>query len=875
MYLSGEERESVLRYGFRHKIMIYLTITVLAQVLWIGFIFSMDVSDYTAHYKKEVVETNLKAQVNLVNDWFSIQESIIKNYADMMSKVASDGALSTSLKTFVDVFEKQEVSFSNVYYTSEKGLNVISGGQIPRVDGRERLWYKGAKVRDFYVSMPYIDSITNTYVVTLSVKVLDQEGNFIGVLGADLPLVDLFDRIQLNSYDMIEAVFITDQSDKVLYYGDFSKNGVKSKGNTDVTSIYRNLENKNERIHIELSSMKASMNVYLYNDRYLTELINYNYDFWIAISAGFIGILVVLWYLSKLLAAPIRALSESIKNLTEQDDQAYISQEMMDSDLWEIVSLFKRLDVHINDNIKQINQMNENMKDANLILENKNEEFRNSLSELYSANSDLKQSEKIYQNLINNIEEMIWIVDLEGKVTYANDMFYKALGFEASLVPELYLKDFIGDIRESDQFDGIGFFSKRDFFDLELRLDYKAAHKHLDLLVNTTVIYFKQAPNSIQFIARDVTAEKQLYHQYYQKNREMMIMNDISRLLTMKEDLNSILQLITDRISNLLNVSGVSVRMLEPETNLLRMAAYSGQAVNKIYPEDPSLESHMGMALREERIISLKEPADLIYDDPYLEALLEEVGAVYYFPLCNRENRFGVLTVIAKTPLEADKIKLLKSLSENASTAIEKATLFERLRNNYLMTIEALSNALEEKVFNYKNHTKRVAEFSRLIAERFYLSQKDLDDIYISGLLHDIGKLGIADDILNHEDLMNEDEAAMMRDHVEIGRRIIEPIGLNEQIVDGIYLHHKNYDLSGYPETLKLERLPLFARIIGLADAFDSELIEARMHDDWELETVMSQLEIYKETLYCPEVLSALWELIRDNRERVIQISEI
>lgn len=865
----------MFRYGFRHKIMIYLTITVLAQVLWIGLIFSMDVSDYTAHYKKEVIETNLEAQVNLVNDWFSIQENIIKNYATMMSKAAADEEPSASLKAFVDVFEKQESAFSNVYYTSEKGLNVISGGQSPRVDGRERLWYKGAKVRDFYVSMPYIDSITNNYVVTLAVEVLDQEGNFIGVLGADLPLVDLFERIQLHTYDMIEAVCITDPSDKVLYYEDFSNKTAKSKGSTDVARIYRDLESKNERIRINLSSMKASLNVYLYNDRYLTELINYNYNFWIAISAGFIGILVVLWYLSKLLAAPIRALSKSIKNLPDQEDQTNISQEMMDADLWEIVSLFKRLDVHINDNIKQINQMNENMKEANLILEHKNEEFRNSLAELYSANSDLKQSEKIYQNLINNIEEMIWIVDLNGKVTYANDMFYQTLGQEAVLVPDLYLKDFISDIRESGQFDGIGFFSKRDFFDLELKLDYASAHKHLDLLVNTTVIYFKQAPISIQFIARDVTAEKQLYHQYYQKNREMMIMNDISRLLTMKEDLNSILQLITDRISNLLNVSGVSVRMLEPDTNYLRMAAYSGQAVNKIYPEDPSLDSHMGLALREERIISLTGATDLVFSDTYLEEVLQRVGAIYYFPLCNRENRFGVLTVIAKTPLEPDKIKLLKSLSENASTAIEKATLFERLRNNYLMTIEALSNALEEKVFNYKNHTKRVAEFSRLIAERFYLSQKDLDDIYISGLLHDIGKLGIADDILNHEDLMNEHEAALMRDHVEIGRRIIEPIGLNEQIVDGIYLHHKNFDLSGYPEDLELERLPLFARIIGLADAFDSELIEARVHSDWELETVMDRLEVYKETLYCPEVLSALWELIRDNRERVIQISEI
>lgn len=865
----------MFRNGFRHKIMIYLTITVLAQVLWIGFIFSRDISDYTEHYKKDIVETNLKAQISLVEQWFAIQESIIKNYASMLSEVAANEGDTAALERFMQVFEEQESSFSNVYYTSETGVNVISGGLLPRVDGRDRTWYKGAKVREFYVSLPYVDALTSNYVITLSVAVRDGTGQIIGVLGADLPVTNLFERIRFDSYDLIQAVVITDQVNQALYFENYDVMRSSRDGAQDMHVFYKQLERQNEKIRILLPDMKATLNVYLHNNRYLTEVINYNYNFWIAILAGFLGILMVLWYLSKFLATPIQALSERIKRLARQENDANISQEIMDDDLWEIMALFKKLDNHIHENIRQINQMNENMKDANVILENKNEEFRNSLSELYSANSSLKQSEKIYQNLINNIEEMIWIVDLEGKVTYANGKFYETLGFAADVSKGLYLKDFISEIKASDEFHGVGFFAKRDFNDLELRLDNDVHHKHLDLLVSTTIIYFKSEPMSIQFIGRDVTEEKQLYHQYAQKNREMMILNDISRSLTMKEDLNSILQLITDRISNLLNVTGVSVRMLEVETSMLRMAAYSGQAVNKIYPHDPSLDSHMGLALIEERIVSLTKPDDLIYEDAYLAALLTQVGAVYYFPLANRDNRFGVLTVIAQAPLESDKIKLLKSLSENASTAIEKATLFERLRNNYLMTIEALSNALEEKVFNYKNHTKRVAAFSKLIAERFYFSQKDLDDIYISGLLHDIGKLGIADDILNHEDIMSEAEGDLMRAHVEIGKRIIQPIGLNEQIVDGIYLHHKNFDLSGYPEMVDIDRLPLFARIIGLADAFDSELIEARMNEDWQLEAVYNQLEVHKETLYCPEVLAALKELISDNRDKVIQISEI
>lgn len=865
----------MFRYGFRHKIMIYLTVTVLIQVIWIGFIFSMDVSEYTNQYKKEVVETNLTAQVKLLNNWLDIQEKIIKNYSMMLSGIASKEHESKELSDFVEVFEQQESSFTNVYYTSEKGINIVSGGKMPRVDGRERQWYKGAMVRDYYISQPYIDSITNKYVVTLSVAVEDKNGNFIGVLGADLLLSELFQRIKLEEDNLISAVIITDVSEQILYYQMFSEEENSKIASMDFSQAYKELNQSNESIQISLEDMKAYIHIYLRNDRYLMDLINYNYEFWIAIGAGFIGIIAVLWFLSRILAAPIRALAHSIKNLTGQINDTNISQENMDLDLNEIVDLFKKLDAHINDNIKQINQMNDNMKEANFILENKNEEFRSSLSEVYNTNLDLKHSEKVYQNLINNIDEMIWIVDLEGRVVYANEKFYQWIGHYNIDQQPVYLNQFIQDIQNAPDFSGTSFFAKRDFVDLDMSLSGNENRRKLDIVVNTTIISFKDVPVSIQFIGRDVTEEKKLYHQYYHKNREMMILNDISRSLTMKEDLKSILQLITDRISNLLSVSGVSVRMLE-EKHILKMAAFSGQAVNKIYPNDPVLEeTHMGMALLEERIVSIQGMDDFIFEDPYLEEIIRSVTAIYYFPLYNRENRFGVLTVIAEEPLEQDKIRLLKSLSENASTAIEKATLFERLRNNYLMTIEALSNALEEKVFNYKNHTKRVAEFSKLIAERFYLSQRDLDDIYISGLLHDIGKLGIADDVLNHENLLTEKEDELMRSHVEIGKRIIEPIGLNKQIVEGIYLHHKNFDLTGYPEEVELERLPLFARIIGLADAFDSELIEAREDADWKLEMVFNQLELHKDTLYCPEVLAALWELIQENREQVIQISKI
>lgn len=864
----------MFQHGFRRKIMRYLTILVLAQILFIGLIFAFDVTDYTKQYQKNVVVKNLVAQVDLMNDWIKIQERIMEDYGVLMSQVVGDQN-NEEIRDFVNVLAKQEVGYSQVYYTSESGINIISNGMEPKVDGRERLWYKGAQVRKSYISHPYIDVLTKEYVITLSKAIFDLDGNFIGVLGADIKLNDLLNRIKMVDSNMIAAIVMTDMTQNILFYESMEPKDYFAFEGLEYEKITKVLSSKYTLVNLQLNGMHSNMKVYLKTNEYWIDLIQNNYDFWIAICAGFVGIIIVLSYISRVLANPVKVLSHNIKLISDQIADSNISRENMDQDLTELYELFRELDAHIRSNIRQINHMNDNMKEANDILENKNEEFKVSLNDLSVTNNHLKQSEKVYQNLIDNIDELIWVVDLNGDVIYANDKFYQWIGGQDDFPLKLNLKTFVEEIKNAESFEGVGFYHKRDFFDLDLQLKYVYAPKVLDVVANTTVIHFKGEPMSVQFIARDVTEEKKMYHQYHHKNREMMIINDISRSLTLKEDLGSILQLITDRISNLLNISGVSIRMVD-EKGDLQIKAVSGADRSYVYPVSPNVNhSHMGMALREARIIAIQSVEDLTLEDWFLNEVLGRNEAVYYFPLNNRENRFGILTVITEKPLESDKILLLKSLSENASTAIEKATLFEKLRNNYLMTIEALSNALEEKVFNYKNHTKRVAEFSKIIAEKFYLSQKDLDDIYISGLLHDIGKLGVSDDILNHEDNLNAEEELEMLLHVEIGKKIIEPIGLSEQIVDGIYLHHKNFDLSGYPHVLDLDRLPLFARIIGVADAFDSQMIASRGDEDWKLELVFNHLAVDQGTLYCPEVLAALSELIETNHFRMMQISEM
>lgn len=834
----------------------------------------MDVSEYTESYQAEVVQNNLMDQISLLNKWIDMKKNTVNIYSVELSAKLKSKSNSEEINKAISLLADQDKDFVNVFYTSEEGQNVVSGGRKPRVDGRDRDWYKGALLNDSFISKPYIDILTGKYVLTISQSVFGPKSEVIGVLGVDIYLDTLFRRIEIIDESTIAAIMLLDRQNRLLYIDNIDLKQITFTNEMTFSEIEQKINPKYSHIQVTLPDLYSTLYIYTKPNDYYTTFINYNIDFWMAILAGGLGLFLLLWYLSSTLSSPIKVLSETIKEITLGEYQLRVVDKN-DQDLTEIIDLFNKLDNHIKQSILEIEWMNASLKEANAVLEIKNTELFQSLEFLKETNTNLKRSERMYTNLIDNLDALIWIVDIEGKLQYANEKFCNVIGISNNQFSDFNLRDFVQDLRQVESFEGVGFFKKRDFLNIELTLQPIDFSREINISTNSTLIFKESTVVAIQFIARDISDEKQMYTKYFDKNKELMIINDISRSLTSKDDINSILQFITDRISQLLNVSGVTVRMLD-ENGTLSMKAISGYLMTTTFPYDPHIDySHMGYALKHERIMSFRDPTDLFMDEPFFGEVLTRVHQVAYFPLYNKNSKYGVLAIISEIELDADKISILKSLSENASMAIEKALLFEKLKNNYFQTIEALSRAVEEKVPNYKNHTKRVASLAVMIAKKFYLSQKDLDDIFISGLLHDIGKLGVEDDILTRKEALTEEESEKLALHVEVGKKILEPIGLNNQIMEGIYLHHKHYDLTGYPKLVEIDKLPLFARIIGTADAFDASLIE---HETSNLEIlevfklVLSDMKALAGIEFCPEVIIALEELINKEDANVLSI---
>lgn len=166
--------------------------------------------------------------------------------------------------------------------------------------------------------------------------------------------------------------------------------------------------------------------------------------------------------------------------------------------------------------------------------------------------------------------------------------------------------------------------------------------------------------------------------------------------------------------------------------------------------------------------------------------------------------------------------KLLKYYAQIISEFYSQRVYQENEKRIYNELVTALVSAIEVKDVYTEGHGQRVRKYSCNIAEKMNLSKEQIDNISIAALLHDIGKIGISTEILNKPGSLTEEEYEIIKKHPEYSKKILEKINDFSQIMQLAYLHHENFDGSGYPLGLKGDEIPIGAQIIHLADAYDA-----------------------------------------------------
>jgi len=193
--------------------------------------------------------------------------------------------------------------------------------------------------------------------------------------------------------------------------------------------------------------------------------------------------------------------------------------------------------------------------------------------------------------------------------------------------------------------------------------------------------------------------------------------------------------------------------------------------------------------------------------------------------------------------------------------------LYTKMRKVYLDTIRALAAAIDAKDPYTKGHSERVAEMSLALAQELNLSDKDIENIEYTALLHDIGKIGIADNILGKNSSLTNKEFDKIKEHTVMGAKIIEPVDFLKNSYEAIYHHHERYNGDGYPDGIKEKKIPLSARIIAVADAYDAMGSDRPYRKKLSHNKILKELKEQSGQQFDPEVVKAFISVLKRKRE--------
>lgn len=229
------------------------------------------------------------------------------------------------------------------------------------------------------------------------------------------------------------------------------------------------------------------------------------------------------------------------------------------------------------------------------------------------------------------------------------------------------------------------------------------------------------------------------------------------------------------------------------------------------------------------RLLGSRTARNVVVDNHVLRrgltADLAEVKRLICVPVVDGKELFGWLLALGTTDgseLGSVEASLMTAVGAILATHQTNVKLFGNIKDLFLGVVRALSSAIDAKDPYTCGHSDRVARLARRLAQELGLAEDDRNRIYLSGLLHDVGKIGIRDSVLGKPGRLTPEERTHIQEHPKIGFDILSGVRQLKPVLAGVRNHHENIDGTGYPDGLKADEIPFMARIVAVADAYDA-----------------------------------------------------
>lgn len=385
-------------------------------------------------------------------------------------------------------------------------------------------------------------------------------------------------------------------------------------------------------------------------------------------------------------------------------------------------------------------------------------------------------------------------------------------------------------------------------------------------------------------IAAATLSRAQLHEQTERRLARLTALRAIDHAIATSLDLQLTLNVIVEQTVAQLNVDAAAVLLYQPHTLSLEYAAGRGFYSRDIERTRLRLgQGRAGRAALERRTLIFPDVAP---EPASVAEMLQQHDAFvshHVTPLLVKGQVRGVLETYHRTRLEPtpEWIAFFETLAQQTAIAIDNAQLFADLQRSnielslaYDATIEGWSRALDLRDKETEGHTQRVTEMTERLARAIGIGDAEIVHVRRGALLHDIGKMGIPDQILLKPGPLNAEEWDIMRQHPKLAYDLLSPILYLHPALDIPYCHHEKWDGTGYPRGLKGDAIPLAARIFAIVDVWDALSSDRPYRKAWSPERVIEHIRSLAGTHFDPALVGLFFRVIQE-RDDVLQVRSV
>jgi putative nucleotidyltransferase with HDIG domain len=369
--------------------------------------------------------------------------------------------------------------------------------------------------------------------------------------------------------------------------------------------------------------------------------------------------------------------------------------------------------------------------------------------------------------------------------------------------------------------------------------------------------------------ASEVLQNVELYEEMRNKADGLSLLFEISQDISSIFNLKRLLATVLERAMQVMKARRGSLMIFDAEHEQLVIRASAGLTpASKLVRLDSGIA---GWVFRNSKPLILPSvETSPLYDKVNDQAYVGK--NLIASPLAMHQKVFGVICINDREgrSFSRDDLKLLTALAAQAAIAIENVELYANLRRDYLNAIKALAAAVDAKDHYTHGHSNKVMTYSALIAQELKLSDKDVEKIKYGALLHDIGKIGISEAVLNKPAKLTPKEFDTIAMHPILGVSIVQNIESLKELIPIILYHHERYSGGGYPEGISGNGIPLGARIVGVADSWDVMTSDRAYRKALPMDVALAELKKCAGTQFDPEVVQALLEAL-ERRKGIIE----